>query len=321
MCANDPTRTRVLILGAGVIGQSIAARLATADVPVTLAARGRTLLGLREHGIRIRWAGDGMRRVAVAVADTAEPLPEADVLLVTGRRDQLDALVAVARPWRGPVVVMSNVGGITTRLREELGAERTSFAFPGIGGQRDADGTVTATATAEQQMTVDPRAPGSALAGRLFRAAGFAVDETDDIDAWLEVHLVFVTAFACAALATGRKQTLARHPRAVARTVRAVRDGLRVLERRGRPIVPALIRTAFLRAPRFGVTAYFRVAIAGGLGDIIFDHTLATATTETPRLIAAVRELLGAELPPTLAAILNAGELATARIAAEADPR
>lgn len=310
--AGRSSATSVAILGAGVIGQSIAARLATCGVPVTLVARGRTLEGLRAHGIRIRWSGEALRSVRVGVADARDGLPAADVLLVTGRRDQLHDLAELASAWRGPrVVVMSNVGGRTDALRRELGAERTSFAFPGIGGIRSDDGIVTATTTAQQRMTVDPRADGSSLAGRLFREAGLAVDETPDIDAWLDTHLVFLTAFSCAGLVTGSKRVLSRHPRAVADTARAVRDGLRVLERRGAPILPDAIRIGFLRAPIPIISTYFRVAIAGALGDIIVDHAHRSAATEMPALIAGVRELLGDELPPTLATVLAAGERRT----------
>ena len=134
--------TRVLVYGAGVMGQIYGGRLAQAGHDVTLLAHGRTLAALREHGVALRTAG-AVSRTAVRVVDSAGGAPVPEVVLVTVRRDQIeDAIPAIADLSAGRVVFLLNLPGDLDAVRERVGAHRTVFAFPGVGGRRRGDGTI-----------------------------------------------------------------------------------------------------------------------------------------------------------------------------------
>ncbi|MDO5094561.1 MAG: 2-dehydropantoate 2-reductase N-terminal domain-containing protein, partial [Propionibacteriaceae bacterium] len=85
----DPTTKSISILGAGVIGQAVGARLRELGVPVWMIARGATMGQLATEGIQVV-RGNGVRRqIPVRVADAMHPWPDTDVLLVTLRRDHV----------------------------------------------------------------------------------------------------------------------------------------------------------------------------------------------------------------------------------------
>ena len=152
--------TRVLVYGAGVIGQIYGGRLAQAGHDVTLLAHGRTLETLREHGVALRTAG-AESHTAVRVVDSPQGEPVPDVVLVTVRRDQVDdAIPAIADLSAGRVVFLLNLPGGLDAVRERVGAHRTVFAFPGVGGRRGQ------TARSTTSRCPSRRRPWSAAASR-----------------------------------------------------------------------------------------------------------------------------------------------------------
>jgi 2-dehydropantoate 2-reductase len=127
---------RVLVMGTGALGAYLAARLARAGVPVTIA--GTWTAGLETmaaHGIEVcdepaPW------RARVAVAHRDGPLPQADVVLVVVKAHQTDAVKAPAAralSAQGVIVTLQNGWGNRETLAEAApGRVAAGFTFAGI---------------------------------------------------------------------------------------------------------------------------------------------------------------------------------------------
>ena len=299
---------RVLVYGAGIIGQIYGARLAQAGHDVTLLAHGRTLGTLSESGVTLRNAGV-VTHTPVRVVDSplGEPVP--DVVFVTVRRDQLeDVIPAVADLPAGRVVFLLNLPGAVEVVRERVGAHRTVFAFPGVGGRRQEDGTIDYVEVPQQKTTVEGRGLEAPIVDVL-KSAGFPVEATSDMAGWLATHAVFVTAMSAAILACGGDSVaLADDPAQLAAMVAAVREGFRALDRNGVNVTPAPLKLLFTVVPRFAAVRYWRKQLRGPLGTVaIAPHVRASRETELPMLCADVRRLVaGAGPVPHLERLLDA---------------
>src|SRR5687767_12447529 len=87
---------KVLIYGAGVIGQIFGGRLAHAGHDVSVLARGERARSLADKGITLRKGGESLH-VSPLILTAVPPDSHYDVVLVTVRRDQVaDVVPAVA---------------------------------------------------------------------------------------------------------------------------------------------------------------------------------------------------------------------------------
>jgi 2-dehydropantoate 2-reductase len=290
--------TRVLVFGAGIIGQVYGGRLAQAGHDVTLLAHGETLEMLRDRGVALRTAG-AISHTAVRVVDSPRGEPVPDVVLVTVRRDQIkDALPAIAELSAGRIVFLLNLPGGLEVIRERVGAHRTIFAFPGVGGRRGGDGTIDYVEVPQQKTTVERRGLEAPIV-ELLESAGFPVEMTSDMAGWLETHAVFVTAISAAILACGGDSVaLADDPEQLGAMVAAVREGFRALDRNGVSVTPTPLRLLFTTVPRFAAVRYWSKQLRGPLGTVaIAPHVRASRETELPILCADVRRLVAGAGP------------------------
>ena len=102
---------RVLMLGAGGVGGFFGGKLARAGADVAFLARGRHLEAIRAGGLRIKSATDGEFTVKVTAVEDAAGLPTADVVFLTVKANDTDAVLERARPAVGPetaVVTLQN---------------------------------------------------------------------------------------------------------------------------------------------------------------------------------------------------------------------
>ena len=232
-----------------------------------------------------------------------------DVVLVTVRRDQLeDAIPALADLPAGRVVFLLNLPGDLDAVRERVGAHRTVFAFPGVGGRRHADGTIDYVEVPQQKTTVERRGLEAPIVD-LLKSAGFPVETTSDMAGWLATHAVFVTAMGAAILACGGDSVaLADDPAQLAAMVAAVREGFRALDRNGVTVTPAPLKLLFTVVPRFAAVRYWSKQLRGPLGTVaIAPHVRASRETELPMLCADVRRLVAGAGPlPHLERLLDA---------------
>ncbi len=290
-----PAPARVAVLGAGVIGRVIAARLALAGIDATLLARGHTLQQLSRDGVRLSSRGR-VQQVPVPTADTAAP-GSFDLVFLSVRAPDLDGVLPVVDRIDGsPVVVpLMHLGDRYADLVVRFGADRVVRAFPGFGGYVDEAGTVEwLDLGSKQPTTVDWAAPRSDVVWSL-GATGLALDRTDDMDGWMQVHVVFVaTMGAGVVLAEGDLTRLAADRALIRATVDATRDGFRALVDRGVRITPRSIETLYMWMPRWFAIEYWRSALPGPVGRITMaPHALASRYDEMPLLWREALRLTG----------------------------
>jgi 2-dehydropantoate 2-reductase len=292
---------KVLVYGAGVIGQIYGGRLARSGHEVTLLARGRTAELLAARGITLRRGNEQLqdRPPVVGVGDiTQDGL--VDVVLVAVRLDQVDAVVPdLARIPATRVAFMLNRGSGLEAIREQVGADRTVFAYPGVGGHRLEDGTISYLQVPQQKTTVERRDGLEQPVVDLLRSAGFPVVLSEHMEGWLKTHAVFIAMLDAAILdCDGDSAALAADRSRVADVVAAIGEGFRALARQGVPVTPTPLRLIFTVVPRFVAVAYWQKQLRGPLGTLVLAPGVrATRKTELPALIAQVRHLVAGHGP------------------------
>jgi 2-dehydropantoate 2-reductase len=242
---------RIMIFGAGVLGSLYAARLQDAGHDVTLLARGQRLRDLRDHGLLLVDEATGRETVTqVGLVEHLAPADAYDWIVVLVRKTQLDTVLpALATNTATPniLLMVNNAAGVEA-IASALGRERVVLGFPGAGGMREGrvvryslvSGLVQPTTLGELdgQTTQRLRAMRTAL-----RNAGFPTVLSRDMDAWLKTHVAVVSPIANGVyLADGDNYRLARTRDGVVLTVRAIKEGFRVLRKLDIPIMPAKFR-------------------------------------------------------------------------------
>jgi 2-dehydropantoate 2-reductase len=292
---------KVLIYGAGVIGQIYGGRLAQKGHDVTLLAREESAAALASRGVTLRKDGESWHLRPAVVTEIPRDA-SFDLILVTVRRDQLAPIIDdLSESAGGQVVFMLNQCTDLERVRERVGADRTLFGFPGVAGYRSDDGSITYLEVRQQPNTIERRNGLERQVTDLLRSAGFAVETSEDMAGWLATHAVFVTAVGAAILASdGDSAALAADRARVAELVAAVGEGFRALARQGVTVTPTPLRLIFTVVPRFAAIRYWQAQLRGPVG------TIATRDTEFPALRADVRLLVAGHGPtPRLDRLLS----------------
>lgn len=301
------TGPRVAVLGAGVIGRVLAARLVSGGVDTVLVARGRTLDEVRERGIRLRMSGN--REYVGVPVTTIDEVGPVDVLFLCLRADALDAVLPQVAALGAPVVVpMMHLGSRHADLVAPFGADRVVRAFPGYGGYIDHEGTVEwLDLGTRQPTTVEAGLPGSDLVVEVVRAGGLAVEATTDMDGWMAAHVVLISAMGAAILAADGDLHEAARRGNVRALVEAIRDGFLALRDRGVAISPRSIDVLFMRMPRWFAVEYWHRALPGPVGAISMrPHTLASRDDELPVVFAEALRVTGGGRTGALARLLAA---------------
>ncbi|MBN2548935.1 MAG: ketopantoate reductase family protein [Anaerolineales bacterium] len=240
-----------LIIGAGVLGSLYALRLHEAGHKVTLLARGQRLEDLRQHGLTLENAETGEQNTAqVRLIEALPPNETFDWALVVLRKNQVaSVLPALAANQAIPNIafLVNNAAG-AGEMVAALGAERVVLGFPGGGGRREGALVRYRQTPRNTQPTTLGELDGqpSLRLHRLANAlegAGMPVAICDNMDAWLKTHVALVSPMANAIYAAGGdNHRLARTRDGLTLMVRAVREGLQVLEAMRVPITPARIK-------------------------------------------------------------------------------
>jgi len=92
---------RIAVIGAGAVGGTVGARLAHAGHDVTFVARGASLEALRTRGLRLDSVDGDLHLNAVQVTDDPATIGVVDVVLVTVKSTQVEALAPTLRPLVG----------------------------------------------------------------------------------------------------------------------------------------------------------------------------------------------------------------------------
>jgi 2-dehydropantoate 2-reductase len=316
---------KILIYGAGVIGQVYAARLQEAGHDVTVLARHRTLETLDRDGITLlngtllngtqaNGAGSG-QRVPVRVNVTGEVGPDRsfDLVLVTVRRDQVDEILpALAGLKASHVVMMQNNSLELASVGDIVGRDRTLFGFPGVGGYRRDDGAIEYIEIPQQPTTLGRQQGREEVVAAVFKSAGFAVATTADMDGWLKTHAVFIAA-TCASINScgGDAVKLAADRERVATMISCAGEGFRALTRKGVAVQPRPLKMIFTMVPRVFAVRYWQGQLRGTLGTVaLAPHSRMTKDTELPVLYRDVQKMVAGTVPtPHLDALLSQAEL------------
>ena len=203
---------RFLIFGAGVLGTFYAAKLDACGHDVTVLARGRRALQVRDHGLVAHERGRGCLRTQVSVIETLEPDQSYDYVLVLVRNEQVESVLpslAANKATPSLVFMFNNLAG-PQRLIDVLGRERVMLGFPGAAGERASDGTVMATVLPAliQKTTIGEldghQTPRVRQLAAALQEAGFPTAISSHMDAWLKTHVALVSPIADAFYAAGR---------------------------------------------------------------------------------------------------------------------
>jgi len=297
---------KIVVFGAGVQGTVFAVKLARAGHAVNLIATPRRALELIRFGATIQNAETHeILSAEVTVLEQLTPELEADLCLVTVRREQLDAaipLLAAATRIARFVFLVNHANG-SEQLFSALGRSRVVLAFPGIAG-RSLDGIISYVPVDAQNTAVERSAGGVA---DLFEQAGFAVDRISDLDSWLRRHAVFILAVAGALYENGCDPgKLAGNPRAVRRTILAIREGWAALDRRHVAPAPFALRFIFSVAPLWFSVRYWSRLLASPRGELYFAAHVRHAPSEMAALTSDVMSFLDPAEAPQLLQLLEA---------------
>lgn len=240
---------RVLIYGAGVLGSMLAVRLHAAGHDVNLLARGERLADLRKHGIVLENTQNQVRTTArVPLVDALAPDDDYDLVVVVMRKNQVaDVLPVLAANERIPsILFIGNNAAGPDILVEAVGRDRVLAGFALAGGEREdhvvryvISGNNIRLVMGELHGRVTPRLR---QVMQVFTDGGLTVEASPNIDAWLKTHVALVSPIANAIYAAGGDlKRVARTRDILVLTVRAVREGLRVVRAAGLPVLPASI--------------------------------------------------------------------------------
>jgi 2-dehydropantoate 2-reductase len=309
---------RILIYGAGVIGQIYAARLHEAGHEVTVLARHRTLETLDRDGITLlngtqgNGAEPGQRVPPVPVNVTGEVGPDHsfELVLVTVRRDQVDEILpALAELQASHVLMMQNNSLELARIAGIVGRDRTLFGFPGVGGYRRDDGVISYIEIPQQPTTLGRQQGREDIVKAAFTSAGFAVATTADMDGWLQTHGVFIAA-TCASINScgGDAVKLAADRERVVTMISSAGEGLRALTRKGVAVQPRPLKMIFTVVPRVFAVRYWQGQLRGTVGTVaLAPHSRMTKDTELPVLYRDVQKMVEGTVPtPHLDKLLSA---------------
>jgi len=242
----------ILVYGAGVVGSQYAARLRQAGHMVTLLARAERATQVREYGIVLEAVNTGrVETVYVTVTESLAEDDHFDLVLVSVRANQIAAVLPVlAANHQTPNVLFigNNPAGAEALVRA-LGRERVLLGFGTVGGLRKGhvvqyyarpNKSFGRTYLGELDGLVSTRLVQVAIA---LTEARLQPELVSNMDAWLKVHAALISPVALAIYsAGGDNYRLARTRDGLLLAVRAVREGLGVLDALKIPIEPALYR-------------------------------------------------------------------------------
>ncbi len=309
---------KILIYGAGVIGQIYAARLHEAGHEVTVLARGQTLQALIRDGITLVNRARPVPPVhqdpvRVEVTGQVSQDRSFELVLVTVRRDQVaEILPALAGLQASHVVMMQNNSLDLAQIADIVGRHRTLFGFPGLGGYRQEDGAISYIEISQQPTTLGRHAGQEEIVAEIFKSAGFAVATTADMDGWLKTHGVFIAAL-CTSINScgGDAVKLAADRERVATMIRAADEGFRALASHGVAVQPRTLKMIFTVVPHTFAVPYWQGQLRGTVGTVaLAPHSKVSENTELPVLYRDVQKMIEGGVPtPHLDQLLSAALL------------
>ncbi len=262
----------ILIIGAGAIGTLLAYRLQQSGHIVTLLARGQRRESLRQHGLQLEAASTHKvirQRLSapILLIDRLDPAIPYDLILIVCGYHHLAGLLPslAAFPESTPLLFMgNNVVGVSEMV-QTLGRQRMLLGFPLFSAELRGD---VCYFTAGAHATVILGEPDGTLSDRLrqmadlFQSAGFRVERTADIDAWLKSHAAQVVTLSGALYAAhANPLRLAATRDLLILTVRALQEALRVFQVLDIPFLPQPLAWALEWLPEPALVLILRILL------------------------------------------------------------
>jgi 2-dehydropantoate 2-reductase len=223
-----------------------------------------------------------------------------DLVVVPVRFDQLTSALDLLKTWRRTpnVLFFGNNPVGAGPLIAAIGRERVLLGFPGAGGQDD--GSLIRYLLIRQQQTTLGELDGTRTKrlteiAAAFRAAGFSVALSDDMQSWLKTHAAFVSLLAAAIYAAhGDSAKLAASPSLLRLMVRAIGESFRSLAVLGIREAPINLRVLHRCMPEWFAVRYWRQQFSGELGQFSLAAHAISARSEMTLLATEVHQLLAA---------------------------
>jgi 2-dehydropantoate 2-reductase len=224
---------KILILGAGRIGSTLAFHFSQAGHEVTVVARGERLRALQRDGA-VRTVDD--RSAPVTAVAALDPGLAADLLIVTVPEYQFELLLpALAASGARTILLMFNSFVDPAVYRAELGGDRVALGFPNMLAFLE-----------DQRVRFNVDSPGMIVTvsrpdlKALFVEAGLRCKVEPDMPAFLRSHVAMVVPLFLAGLWTVDRPSALTWAEA-RRLADAWAEGFALVRRLGHPLRPGVV--------------------------------------------------------------------------------
>ncbi len=297
---------KILVYGAGVIGSIYAAKLFEAKNDVTFLARGKRYECLKQGGIIIREQITGNKiNVHIPLIQQLATNDFYDIIIVTVRLDQLESVMPVLKNNSASPVIMfmlNNPKNIEA-IADELKPKHVIFGFPGVGGifkeneidfiQIKQQKTTIGEINGEKSTTIK-------TIKSLFEIAGFRVVISNDMQAWLKTHAVFIACISASIInENGSSTQLGKNKSSVRLMVKSTKEGFYALANLGIPVSPSNLKIIFMIMPEWFSVLYWKKAMQSKLGTLAIAPHANSAKSEMQFLARKVLEIVHSSSVPS----------------------
>lgn len=294
--------SRIVVLGAGVIGQAYAAVLAHDGHEVTLVASGQTAKALHEGGFAVEYDGERLTP-KVKLVESLDEADAADILLVAVAFERLETTIPAAAEFdTAHIVCMTNPLGSMERFEKEIGTDRAVFAANGLGGHLK--GTDVVAFEVKQLPTAVQAGEAGDFVAATFKAAGLKVSRETHMAEWLDTHTVLLAGLSAACLAAAHgdaprveddRHTASDFVDAMSEAFEAAKDNSMHDELTA---VSPSFETLSGKVPTIIAAPFWQHEFKQPfITEWIEPYALATEKTEMPMLFQYARRLVGASAP------------------------
>jgi 2-dehydropantoate 2-reductase len=290
---------KILIFGAGIIGQIYSSRLFASGVDVTLLARGENYETIKKNGIEIKNILTKETTILkVSIIKEINPNKNYDLIIVTVRLDQLKTIYSTLNNDNSAKAIMFMLNNIHNidELQQQYPNKDIVLGFPGVGGTRK--NNIIEYIQIKQQKTTLGNLNGesktlvSKIKGILTKA-GFQTTIEANMKWWLKTHALFITCASAAIMKQdGNSKKLGRNKKAVREMIDSVAEGFKGLQKLGIQITPNNLKTIFLIMPKWFSVWYWRKALRGNMGTLAIAPHVKAAKPEMQLLAKNVLSLV-----------------------------
>jgi 2-dehydropantoate 2-reductase len=305
---------KILVYGAGVIGCIYSAKLFSAGADITLLARGERYEHLKQNGIILNDVLSGKQvQCKVPLTEDFGRSDFYDLIIVTVRLDQLEGVKIKLKQNTASraIMFMLNNPDNLNQLATEFPNRTIILGFPGAGGTVQ-NGQINYVQIKEQKTTIGDLdgsiTPITKDIEKLFKQAGFKVAISNNMQAWLKTHAVFIACVSAAITKENGNSIQAGKNRSTVQTmVKGINEGFRALHQLGIPILPANLKTIFLIMPKWFSVWYWQKALQGTTGTLAIAPHANAAKAEMQLLAEKVLTMVQASTlsTPTLDRLLE----------------